>query len=128
MLNPKYLDQIPSDRKLLDRAVSQLDHPPDARAALVSGGCAVLHLPMVPHVVSMKVESKSSVDAAPDSTHSPISHLPLSISRKQRQGRTRERKWRLEMEVEGEVKGRNPRSSSHQAQAILILSMVMVSS
>ena len=121
MLNPKYLDQIPSDRKLLDRAVSQLDHPPDARAALVSGGCAVLHLPMVPHVISTKVETKVLADAAPNSTHSPISHLPLS--RKQEQGRTREIKWRLKVKVKGEVEASKPRSSPHQAQVILILNL-----
>ena len=80
MLNPKYLDQIPSDRKLLDRAVSQLDHPPDARAALVSGGCAVLHLPMVPHVISTELEGKALAKAALNSTQTPISHL-LSMSK-----------------------------------------------
>ena len=60
----------------------------------------------------------SSAKAIPNSTHSPISHFPLS--RKQEQGRTRERKWRLEIEVKDEVKTWNPRSSSHQAQLILI--------
>ena len=48
-----------------------------------------------------------------NSSHSFISHLPLS--RRQEQGRTRERKWRLEMKVEYGVKTCNPRSSPHQA-------------
>ena len=61
----------------------------------------------------------SLAEAIPNSTHSPISHLPLSL-KEQEQGRTRERKWRLEMKVEDEVKICNPRSSPHQAQVILI--------
>jgi len=71
---------------------------------------------LAPHVICTKWKMGSSAEAIPNSTHSPISHLPLS----QEQGRTRERKLRLEMKEEGEVKTCNPRSSFHQAQLIFI--------
>jgi hypothetical protein len=52
---------------------------------------------MAPHVICTKWKKGSSAEAIPNSTHSPISHLPLSL-KEQEQGRTRER---MEIRDEG---------------------------
>jgi len=51
-----------------------------------------------PTYLCMRLKNGSSADAATNSTHSPISHLPLSLEDKE-QGRTRER---VEIGGEGE--------------------------
>ena len=125
--NPKGLDQFCRSRKLPDSPASISDYSPNVWTATVSGEWVVLHLLMVPHVISTKVESKASTEAAPTQHTLPFL-IPPPLSKKQEQGRTRERKWRFERKMEDEVKASYPRSSFHQAQVILLLSMVMVSS
>jgi hypothetical protein len=112
MPNPKCLDQFHRNRS----PVNQSDYPSDDWAVAVSGKWVVLHFPMVPHVISTKVESKSLAEAAP--TQHTLPFLIPPLSKRQEQGRENgDWRWRWK-----------PRSSSHQAQVIPLLSIVMVSS
>jgi len=85
-------------------------------------------LAMVPHVISMKLEGKASAEVALNSTHSPISHLPLSLYKTRARKNKREK---MEIGDEGERW-----SGSKQAKIIISSSsshphlkpMVMVSS
>jgi len=89
--NPKGLDQFCRSRKLPDSPASILDYSPNVWTATVSGEWAVLHLLMVPHVISMKVESKASAEVAPTQHTLPFLIFP-SLSKRQEQGRTRVRR------------------------------------
>ena len=75
----------------ISSSLSLLNHPPNARTATVSGEWVVLHLLMVPHVISMKVESKASAEVAPTQHTLPFLISP-SLSKRQEQGRTRVRR------------------------------------
>ena len=119
MPNPKYLDPSLNQQRILDGPTSYWTIRQYLNCMQWVGIELSSTQPLAPHVICMKWKMGSSADEIPNPTHSPISHLPLSL-KEQEQGRTRERKWRLEMKVEDEVKTCNPRPSSHQAQLILI--------